>query len=132
MRNGMFDRLALRVASTPTRRSVVGESLAVALGVLAAAGHGDGEIKASNNNNSKDKKKRKKRAPQGTACDPTPELCSSSDECCGGRVCAQNGCAEPDRPRCCAGVGQFCSGNSCECCGADLDCVNRTCVYAPK
>jgi hypothetical protein len=72
----------------------------------------------------------------GETCNPLPAaaLCSTTDECCPsvtGRICAQNGCAIPDRPRCCAGVGQFCNG-SCECCGFDLDCVNRKCVYAPR
>jgi hypothetical protein len=73
----------------------------------------------------------------GPTCNPLPAaaLCNTSDECCPsvtGRICAQNGCAVPDRPRCCAGVGQFCSGNSCECCGFDLDCRDRKCVYAPR
>jgi hypothetical protein len=124
MDNGMVDRLARRVATTPSRRSLIGRGVAAVAGVLPAVSLVDGEAEK--------KKKKHKKGPQGVGCDLTPKLCSSSDECCGGRVCAQNGCATPDRPRCCAGIGQPCSGNSCECCGFDLDCQGGKCVYAPR
>jgi hypothetical protein len=120
-----FDRLTRRVAAMPSRRAVFGTGLRAA-GALAAFGLGGVDAKAKNKN-----KKHKKKGPRGATCDLSPKLCTSSEECCGGRICAQNGCGQPDRPRCCAGIGQPCSGNSCECCGADLDCVDRKCVYAP-
>lgn len=116
-----FDRMARRVGAMPSRRSLVSRGLGALTAAVAAGPAGlVGEAKH----------KKKHQPPRG-GCDSTPNLCSTSDECCGGRICAQNGCATPDRPRCCAGIGQPCSGNSCECCGRDLDCVNRTCVYKP-
>ena len=122
MDEGGFDRLARRVGTRPSRRWVMGRGLGALAAALGAVGPGGGLAK----------REKPPRPPGAGTCDPTPKLCASSDECCGGRVCAQNGCAIPDRPRCCAGVGQPCSGNSCECCGPDLDCVGRTCVYKPK
>jgi len=123
MDDGGFDRLARRVGARRSRRSVVGPGLGAMAAALAAVGPASVGMA----------KKKPQQNPWGAGeCDLTPKRCNSSDECCGGRVCAQNGCAEPDRPRCCAGIGQPCSGNSCECCGKDLDCVNRTCVYKGK
>ena len=122
MDEGVLDQLARRVGALPSRRSVMGRGLGALVGAVAAAGPGViGRAKPQPPHHP---------APRG--CDPTPKLCSASADCCGGRICAQNGCASPDRPRCCAGIGQWCSGNSCECCGHDLDCVNQTCVYAPR
>jgi hypothetical protein len=129
MDDGVLDRLARRVAATPSRRSVVGKGLAAVAGALAAVGHVgvDGEAKK--------KKKNKKKGPKAPGCVGPAQLCSNTDECCPattGRICAQNGCSTPNPPRCCAGIGQPCSGNPCECCGFDLDCVDRKCVYAPR
>jgi hypothetical protein len=122
MDDGVFDRLTRRVGMMPSRRSVVGRGLGALTATLGALGPGGvGLAKHQHHHH----------PPQGR-CDPTPKLCSTTDDCCGGRVCAQNGCASPDRPRCCAGVGQPCSGNSCECCGHDLDCQGGRCVYVPR
>jgi hypothetical protein len=125
MDDGIFDRLARRVAATPSRRSLVGRGLsAVAAAAVAGSAGLGGEAK-------KKGKKKKKKGPQGAVCDLTPKLCSSSEECCGGRVCGQNACAIPDRPRCCGGVGQPCSGG-CQCCGPDLECQGGKCAYLPR
>jgi hypothetical protein len=121
MDDGVLDQWARRVGARPSRRSVVGRGLG-ALAALAAVEPGGGRATPKHHHHHS--------PPRG--CDPTPKLCSTSDEYCGGRICVQNGCASPDRPRCCGGIGQWCSGNSCECCGHDLDCVANKCVYAPR
>ena len=93
-----FDRLAKFVAHRPSRRAVLGRGLAALVGTGAAvAAGGVGEAKPP-----------APKSPQGPLCLEGAQLCSHSDECCPsttGRVCGQNGCAHPDRPRCCAGVG---------------------------
>lgn len=119
-----FDRLAKFVAHRPSRRAVLGRGLAALVGTGAAvAAGGVGEAKPP-----------APKPPQGPLCLEGAQLCTHTDECCPattGRVCGQNGCAHPDRPRCCAGIGGACH-QSCECCGFDLDCVAGKCVYAPR
>ncbi|HEU5432816.1 MAG TPA: hypothetical protein VFU81_14210, partial [Thermomicrobiales bacterium] len=70
----------------------------------------------------------------GPQCVGAAQLCATTADCCPettGRICAQNGCAIPDRPRCCAGIGQPCRGG-CQCCGPDLECVDLKCAYRPR
>ncbi len=128
MDSKQFDTLARSLSHPGSRRGALG----LLGGALALLGEAVPGLAKDHHHGKRHQHHPPGNPPGAGGCDASPNLCTTTADCCGNRVCAQNGCAIPDRPRCCSGVGQWCSGNSCECCGPDLDCVNKTCVYAPK
>ena len=60
----------------------------------------------------------------GPTCGDRQDACESSDECCGGISCADNGCRR-GRNTCCLTTGQSCA-TDCDCCGTNT-CVNGIC-----
>ncbi len=133
-----FDRLVKTLSDAAPRRGLLrlapGLVLAMAAtptGESGAAGGPGGRTggKRHGRNRGHHPGKRKGqdngRAPGAGTCTELTELCTSSDECCGKAICSQNGCATPDRPRCCVGVGSSCRIGYCDCCGANIDCQDR-------
>ena len=120
-----FDDLARSLATPGSRRRALALALAAALPVAGVVLASDADAR---NNKDKDKNKGKKKGkgPTSGTCKDRLELCTSSDECCPGAICGQNGCAIPDKPRCCVGIGSPCRSSYCDCCGGDdIACLDR-------